>query len=212
MFRRVAISGPKHLIYRVIRHGGGRVSGTGSRYSLYLRTRAAGARLRRRPARYGLLGPLAIVAVLLLSPGRAVGGDDFRSGLSAYNGGDYVAAFRDWVTLAEHGDAAAQAGLGFLFHKGLGVAQDDGEAAYWFEKAAEQGQAEAQLLLGTLFFFGQGVPQNYVTAFAWCEIAETNGQSDAVECRDAALERMTNAETTEAFRIVSEWLSRHPRH
>jgi uncharacterized protein len=150
------------------------------------------------------------IAALLASGGPAAADDDFRSGLSAYNGGDYVTAFRDWRPLAEHGDAAAQAGLGFLFHKGLGVAQNDGEAAYWFEKAAEQGQAEAQLLLGTLFFFGRGVPQNYVAAFAWCEIAETNGQSDAAECRDAALERMTNAEAKQAFGTVSEWLSRYP--
>lgn len=45
---------------------------------------------------------------------------------------------------------------------------------------------------------------------AGCEIAETNGQSDALECRDAALERMSNGETKQAFRMVSEWLSRHP--
>ena len=81
---------------------------------------------------------------------------DFRSGLSAYNTGDYARAFHDWSALAEQGDPAAEAGIGFLFHKGLGVAQDDAEAAKWFVKAAEQGQAEAQLLLGTLFFFGQG--------------------------------------------------------
>lgn len=118
---------------------------------------------------------------------------------------------RDWLGLAEQGDPAAQAGIGFLFHKGLGVVQDDAEAAKWFVKAAEKGQAEAQLLLGTLFYFGTGVPQSYVTAFAWCDIAETNGQSDASECRDAALEHMTAAETAESFRIVTEWQNRHPR-
>jgi uncharacterized protein len=105
--------------------------------------------------------------------------------------------------------ATAQAGLGFLFHKGLGVAQDDVEAASWFEKAAGKGQAEAQLLLGTLYFFGEGVKQNYVMAFAWCEIAQSNGQSDALECRDAALEHMTSAEITQSFRLVTEWLGRH---
>jgi hypothetical protein len=46
---------------------------------------------------------------------------DFRSDLSAYNRGDYITAFRDWYPLTEHGDARAQAGLGFLFHKGLGI-------------------------------------------------------------------------------------------
>jgi uncharacterized protein len=156
------------------------------------------------------LGRLTSLVMLLLSTVQPASAGDFGSGLSAYNRGDYITAFRDWYPLAEHGDAAAQAGLGFLFHKGLGVAQDDVEAESWFEKAADKGQAEAQLLLGTLYFFGEGVQQSYVIAFAWCEIAQSNGQSDALECRDAALEHMTSAETRQSFRLVTEWLHRHP--
>src|ERR1700754_52348 len=130
---------------------------------------------------------LAVACVTLLAmavptPGTAIA-QDFRSGLSAYNSGDYTRAFRERLGPAEQGDPAAEAGIGFLFHKGLGVTQDDAQAASWFVKAAEQGQAEAQLLLGTLFFFGHGVPQSYVSAFAWCDIAETNGPSEASECR-----------------------------
>ena len=157
------------------------------------------------------LGRLAGLVVLLLSTVNPATAGDFGSGLSAYNRGDYITAFRDWYPLAEDGDAAAQTGLGFLFHKGLGVAQDDVEAASWFEKAADKDQAEAQLLLGTLYFFGEGVKQSYVMAFAWCEIAQSNGQSDALECRDAALEHMTSAEITQSFRLVTEWLHRHYR-
>jgi TPR repeat protein len=156
------------------------------------------------------LDHLAGLAILLLSAAQPAA-DDFRSGLSAYNRGDYVTAFRNWHVLAEDGDAPAQAGLGFLFHKGLGVTQDDVEAASWFEKAARKGQAEAQLLLGTLYFFGEGVQQSYVMAFTWCEIAQSNGQSDAIECRDAALEHMTSAEMKQSFRLVTEWLGRHSR-
>jgi uncharacterized protein len=154
---------------------------------------------------------VAGLVVLLLSPVRPVTASDFGSGLSAYNRGDYTTAFRDWYPLAEHGDAAAQAGLGFLFHKGLGVTRDDVEAASWFEKAAAKGQAEAQLLLGTLYFFGEGVQQSYVMAFAWCEIAQSNGQSDALECRDAALEHMTDAEMKQSFRLVIELQRRYSR-
>jgi uncharacterized protein len=156
------------------------------------------------------LGRLTSLVMLLLSTVQPATAGDFGSGLSAYNRGDYITAFRDWYALAERGDAAAQAGIGFLFHKGLGVAQDDVEAASWFEKAADKGQAEAQLLLGTLYFFGEGVQQSYVVAFAWCDIAQSNGQSDALECRDAALEHMTSAETRQSFRLVTEWLRRHP--
>jgi TPR repeat protein len=152
---------------------------------------------------------LAILALLALAGGSPADAGDFPAGLSAYNRGDYLNAFRDWLPLAERGDAAAQAGLGFLFHKGLGVAQDDVEAAGWFEKAAERGQAEAQLLLGTLFFFGAGVPQSYPIAFAWCEIAQSSGSADAIGCRDAALEHMSNSEMTQSYRIVAEWRRQH---
>jgi TPR repeat protein len=163
------------------------------------------------PMRISSLGRLAGWVMLLLSTLQPASAGDFGSGLSAYNRGDYVTAFRDWDSLAEDGDAAAQAGLGFLFHKGLGVTQDDVEAASWFEKAAAKGQAEAQLLLGTLYFFGQGVRQSYVMAFAWCEIAQSNGQSDALECRDAALEHMSNAEIKQSFRLVTELQRRYSR-
>jgi len=104
---------------------------------------------------FSSLSCLASFVILLLSVTWTATAGDFRSGLSAYNRGDYITAFRDWRPLAEHGDAVAQAGLGFLFHKGLGVIQDDIEAATWFEKAAAQNQAEAQLLLGTLYFLGR---------------------------------------------------------
>ena len=157
------------------------------------------------------LGRLASLVFPLLAAVQPATADDFRSGLSAYNRGDYITALRDWYPLALRGDAQAQAGLGFLYHKGLGVIQDDIEAASWFEKAAVEGQAEAQLLLGTLYFFGEGVAQNYVMAFTWCEIAQSNGQSDALECRDAALEHMTSAEIKQSFRLVSEWMGRHSR-
>jgi TPR repeat protein len=145
-----------------------------------------------------------------IAASRTAAAQDFGSGLSAYNSGDYTRAFHDWFGLAEQGDAKAEAGIGFLFHKGLGVSRDDGEASTWLIKAAEQGQAEAQLLLGSLFFFGEGVPQSYVTAYAWCDIAQTSGQSDAEECREAALEHMSTIEMRQSFKLVTDWFGRHP--
>jgi hypothetical protein len=55
------------------------------------------------------------------------------------------------------------------------------------------------------------VRQSYVMAFAWCEIAQSNGQSDALECRDAALEHMSNAEIKQSFRLVTELQRRYSR-
>jgi TPR repeat protein len=138
--------------------------------------------------------------------------EDFRSGLSAFNGGDFAAAMRLWRPLADGNDARSQAGIGFMYHRGLGVKTDDAQAAFWLRKAAEQGQAEGQLMLGSLYFFGLGVPQNYATAYAWCELAQDNGQAEAQMCRDAALQSLTeDAQLRDAFRMVRELRERFGR-
>ena len=129
----------------------------------------------------------------------------FRSGLSAYNSGDYVRAKSIWEPLAENEDAASQAGLGFMYHHGFGMAVDDKKAAYWSRKAAEHGQPEGQFMLGSLYFFGKGVPQSYPRAYAWCELAQDNGQAEAQMCRDAALQSITADEDMRtAFRMLGE--------
>ncbi len=130
--------------------------------------------------------------------------DDFRRGLSAFNTGDYATALQVWRKLAEKDEPRSQAGIGFMYHRGMGVRADDREAAAWLLRAAERGQAEGQLMLGILFYYGLGVAQSYVNAYAWCELAETNGNADATLCRDAALESIPDAEREKAFRLVVE--------
>jgi len=51
---------------------------------------------------------------------------------------------------AEQGDANAQYRLAIMYHKGLGVAQDSGQAQEWCSKAAGQGHADAKFLLDGL--------------------------------------------------------------
>jgi TPR repeat protein len=157
---------------------------------------------------------LALVWSAVAATAAAAGSpeEDFRSGLSAFNGGDFAAAMRLWRPLADHDDARSQAGVGFMYHRGLGVKTDDVEAAVWLRKAAEQGQAEGQLMLGSLYFFGLGVPQSYATAYAWCELAQDNGQAEAQMCRDAALQSLTeDAQLRDAFRMVTELRERFAR-
>ena len=62
------------------------------------------------------------------------------------------------------GHLEAQLNLGFMYNQGLGVPQDNIEAAKWYRQAAEQGLAEAQAELGTLYFHGLGVPQDFFEA------------------------------------------------
>jgi TPR repeat protein len=139
--------------------------------------------------------------------------DDFRRGLSAFNTGDYATALRVWHPLAEREEPRSEAGLGFMYHRGLGVAADDREAAVWLRRAAEHGQAEGQLMLGILLYYGRGVAQSFVEAYAWCELAEINGNADATLCRDAALESMpSDADREEAFRLVVDLRERYGLH
>ncbi len=71
------------------------------------------------------------------------------------------------LTKAEQGDAKAQYELGTLYDVGIGVPQDDVEAAKWFLKAAEQGEAWAQFKLGMMHANGRGVVKDEIDAVKW---------------------------------------------
>jgi TPR repeat protein len=144
------------------------------------------------------------------APGVAAPPDaPFRQGLSAYNSGDYAKAMKIWLPLAQNGDTASQAGIGFMFHKGLGVTMDNGKAAYWLRKAAEHGQPEGQMLLGSLYFYGAGVEKDYIKAYAWCDLAQDGGNADAQGCRDAALQSMLSPDDVKAaFRLSLDFHQR----
>jgi len=90
--------------------------------------------------------------------------EPLEAGADAYERGDYAEALRQLKPRAERGDALAQTKLGNMYYLGLGVLEDDGEAAKWFGKAADQGDPEAQVMLGTLYVLGTGVPQDYAEA------------------------------------------------
>jgi len=155
-----------------------------------------------------LIPPFLAVAVFAGAIWRAVAAspeEEFRTGLSAFNRGDFATALQAWRPLAESNEARSQAGIGFMYHRGLGVKVDDQQAVFWLRKAAEQGQAEGQFMLGSLYFFGKGVPQSYPRAYAWCELAQDNGQAEAQMCRDAALQSLTaDEQLRDAFRMLGE--------
>ncbi len=118
-----------------------------------------------------IIAPVAAVTLCLASPAWAT----FEEGLHANQRKDYVAAMKSWRPLAEQGDPRAQAGLGMLYHFGLGVAQDDQEAARWHRRAAEQGFALGQYALGELYEAGLGVKQDYQEAVLWYRLAAEQG-------------------------------------
>jgi TPR repeat protein len=152
------------------------------------------------------LAAVGLLVFLTFDSASAVPADaEFRKGLSAYNSSDFQKAMQIWLPLAQHEDASAQAGLGFMYYRGLGVVIDDQKAAYWLRKAAEHGQPEGQMMLGSLYFYGRGVTQSYVEAYAWCDLAQDGGNSDAPDCRDAALQSLlSDNDRKKAFRLSVE--------
>lgn len=154
-------------------------------------------------ARFAATGLLAYLAINPLSAAPA--DQEFRNGLSAYDSGNYLKALEIWLPLAQHEDAPSQAGVGFIYHRGLGVQVDDQKAFFWLRRAAEHGQPEGQMMLGTLYFYGQGVGQSYVQAYAWCDLAQDGGSADAEDCRGAALQSLrSERDLKRAFQLSTD--------
>jgi len=122
---------------------------------------------------------LQVGGIMLLLASNLLYADAFEDGIAAHDRGDYTTAVKLLRPLAEHGDAAAQTGLGFMYNLGQGVAQDDQQAAEWFRKAAGQGNAMAQSGLGFLYQSGQGVVQNDQEAAKWYQLAAEQGYAIA---------------------------------
>ena len=79
---------------------------------------------------------------------------DFDKGLAAAQSGDFAAALKEWLPLAEQGNAAAQRNLGMMYYGGDGVLQDYLEAEHWYRLSAEQGDVDAQHKLGMMYPLG----------------------------------------------------------
>ena len=124
-----------------------------------------------------------IVAFALVSSSCAANLDHEQSlqkGMSAYERGDFTEALKEWQTLAEEGNAAAQANLGSLYISGKGVPADDLEAAKWFTKAAFQSSVIAQLSLGYMHEKGLvGGTPNHSEATRWFRAAAKQGDARA---------------------------------
>jgi hypothetical protein len=64
--------------------------------------------------------------------------------------GDYAKALPPLQKAADAGDAVAMNSLGYLYEKGLRVAQDYSQARQWYQKAADAGNAGARQALARL--------------------------------------------------------------
>jgi TPR repeat protein len=76
---------------------------------------------------------------------------------------------------AARGSIPQQIELGNAYLAGRGVARDEAEAAYWYEKAANSGDPAAQQQIGYFYQIGFGVKRDPLRAVQWFERAVAGG-------------------------------------
>jgi TPR repeat protein len=101
---------------------------------------------------------------------------DARAALDAH---DLARAAAIFTTLANAGDAEAQAHIGYMTYQGEGVPVDKATAVQWYRKAAVQGNRDAQYNLAVAHAFGDGVARNDAEALLWYHRAAEQGSAVA---------------------------------
>jgi len=81
------------------------------------------------------------------------------------------AGFELLLPFAENGDSYMQWLIGSMFHQGLGVKRDYGQAMYWLRKSADQDYGDAYYFVGEMFARGKGVPEDKAEAARWYLLA-----------------------------------------
>ena len=108
-----------------------------------------------------------------------------------------------------YGDAEVQFGMGLKFATDAGAAQDYGQAAEWYHKAAEQNHSLAQFNLGVMYAQGQGVARDAAQSAMWFGKAAQLGDAGAQyrlgdHCQRASFEQAP-AEALESRIEAYKW-------
>ena len=141
--------------------------------------------------------------ILLLALAPLTAQADFKSGLAAYEVGDYVTALREWRPLAEEGMAAAQYNVGLIHQHGRGVQADPALALKWYLKAAEGGYDRAQYRVGEMYEAGTGLQKkDLVQARLWFRLAEEQKYLDAKKRRKRVAKQMSPEQIAMADMLV----------
>lgn len=101
----------------------------------------------------------------------------FQTAMMARAKGDFATMFREMTALANEGYAKAQARLGWMYQRGLGVPQDYQQARAWYEKAGANGLANAIAHVGKLYELGLGVEKDYLKAATLYQRAIVGGSA-----------------------------------
>lgn len=118
---------------------------------------------------------MALALGVLATPAAAT----YETGLYAYSAGDFETAYREWLPLAEAGDAQSQYQLGLMHLDGEGVEADDAMALKWFTMAADQGYMPSLVRLAELYYTGRGANHDHDEAARLYTRAADQGDAEA---------------------------------
>ena len=119
---------------------------------------------------------LAVALIVLATPASAT----YQAGLYAYSAGDYETARREWLPLAEGGDARAQYQLGVMYLNGEGIAPDDAMALKWFRLSADQDYTPSLMGLAEFYYKeDQGADHDHEEAARLYTLAAKSGNAEA---------------------------------
>ena len=157
------------------------------------------------------LVPFVIPAALALSLAAPVAYGDLNTAQAAYNREDYAAAFEEFLTLAEQGDAVAQSSVGVLYDEGKGVARDFDKAVSWYRKSADQGNQFGQFNLGTMYYLGAGTEKDLITACSYFMLATLQGNGPARRHMQLCEKHLDESQRGEYVKRANDWLAQHKK-
>jgi uncharacterized protein len=124
------------------------------------------------------LATVATVAAVLMALATSSFAE-YADAVKAYQSGDFVTAYREYLALAKAGDVRAQGTVACMIKAGEGVSSDPAKALPWFTKAAEKGLEPAQYSLGYAYENGVGTERDLVKALLWYGKAAQQGDAKA---------------------------------
>lgn len=89
-----------------------------------------------------------------------------------------------------------------MYTEGIGVDQNDEEAAKWYRITAEDGDVSAQLLRGKMYLEGRGLSQSAESAYAWWLVAAAKSNKTAKQKRVAIEANLTPEQIEKAQHLA----------
>lgn len=135
--------------------------------------------IRSRVVTAFLCGVISLGLPLVCRSQSPSGKANLEAGKRAYQQGDYAAALKELMPLAQQGSSEAQVVLGTMYLKGQGIAKDPNQALKWYTSSAEHGNAVGQFYMGSMYLMGAGVPHDSAQGLKWLGISANQGDSDS---------------------------------